>query len=266
MREPVPDVVDRVSEMGWPGSWLTRSCSWFARRRDTAGASPSQLPSGTRWVARMRAASMLLATTLAVGGVRAQEPPQPAPDGAAQPAGAPWTFSATGYWNMPRESGDYLSGIFIAEKSQLHLEARTNYEAKHSQSAFIGWTFSGGESVQFKATPIVGFVGGSTHGVIGGLEASVAIRKFDYYIEAEYLNPHGDESGYLYAWSELGFRPIEWLRLGVVAQRTRIYGGSRDLQRGGFLQVTVRKFTAGFYWFNPGSSDQVAILSLGVSF
>jgi hypothetical protein len=60
----------------------------------------------------MRAASILVATALAVGGVRAQEPLQPAPDAGAQPAGTPWTFSATGYWNMPRESGDYLSGIF----------------------------------------------------------------------------------------------------------------------------------------------------------
>ena len=214
----------------------------------------------------MRSATLLAALTLAAAGVRAQEPPPPAPDAAAQPASAPWTFSATGYWNMPRESGDYLSGIFIAEKSQLHLEARANYEAKHSQSAFLGWSFSGGETVQFKATPILGFVWGSTHGVIGGLEASVAYKKLDYYIEAEYLDPSGAEPGYLYAWSELGYRPIEWLRLGLVAQRTRIYGGDRDLQRGGFFQVTVRKVTAGFYWFNPGSHEQIAILSLGVSF
>ncbi|KDP85540.1 MAG: hypothetical protein ACN6OP_03980 [Pseudomonadales bacterium] len=214
----------------------------------------------------MRSATLLLALTLAATGVGAQEPPQPAPDAAAQPASAPWTFSATGYWNMPRESGDYLSGIFIAEKSQLHLEARANYEAKHSQSAFLGWSFSGGETVQFKATPIVGFLWGSTHGVIGGLEASVAFKKFDYYIEAEYLDPHGAEPGYFYAWSELGYRPVEWLRLGLVAQRTRIYGGDRDLQRGGFFQVTVRKVTGSFYWFNPGSHAQIAILSLGISF
>ncbi|QQX83233.1 hypothetical protein JJQ59_12395 [Cupriavidus necator] len=214
----------------------------------------------------MRGAILLLATALGAGAVQAQEPPQPAPDAAGQAAGSPWTFSATGYWNMPRQSGDYLSGIFIAERKQLHLEARSNYEAVHSQSAFIGWTFSGGEAIQFKATPIVGFVGGSTHGLIGGLEASVAVSKFDYYIEAEYLDARGEDPGYLYAWSELGFRPVEWLRLGLVAQRTRIYGGDRELQRGGFFQVTVRRFTAGFYWFNPGSTDQVAILSLGVSF
>ncbi len=102
--------------------------------------------------------------------------------------------------------------------------------------------------------------------MIGGIEASVAVSKFDYYIEAEYLDARGEEPGYLYAWSELGFRPVEWLRLGLVAQRTRIYGGDREFQRGGFFQVTVRRFTAGFYWFNPGSTDQVAILSLGVSF
>ena len=73
-------------------------------------------------------------------------------------------------------------------------------------------------------------------------------------------------NGYTYAWTELGFRPVEWLRFGVAGQRTRIYGGERDIQRGPFVQATWRRITIGGYWFNPGSNEQVFIGSIGVAF
>ena len=72
---------------------------------------------------------------------------------------------------------------------------------------------------------------------------------------------------YTYAWSELGFRPAEWLRVGVAGQRTRIYGGDRDIQRGPFAQIDRGDHvTIGGYWFNPGSSDQVFVGLIAVTF
>ena len=59
---------------------------------------------------------------------------------------------------------------------------------------------------------------------------------------------------------------MEWLRAGLVAQRTRAYGGERDIQRGPFAQLTWKSFTLGGFWFNPGASDQVFVLSLGATF
>nr|WP_315594647.1 hypothetical protein [uncultured Cupriavidus sp.] len=167
---------------------------------------------------------------------------------------------------MPRHEGSYGSGIFAADRDSLHLEARVNYEAIHAQSAFVGWSFSGGETIQYKITPIVGFVAGSAHGPIVGTEASLAISKFDYYIEAEYLPGTGSTTPYTYAWSELGYRPLPWLRLGLVAQRTRIYGGDREFQRGGLLQLTFGKVTGSIYWFNPASQDQVVIAAVSLTF
>jgi hypothetical protein len=60
-----------------------------------------------------------------------------------------------------------------------------------------------------------------------------------------------DTDSYSNAWSRLGFRRVEWLRVGIAGQRTRIYGGDRDYQRGPFAQVTWRDITIGGYWFNP---------------
>jgi hypothetical protein len=77
---------------------------------------------------------------------------------------------------------------------------------------------------------------------------------------------NGRNDSYLYAWSELGFRPVEWLRIGLAAQRTRAYGGDRELQRGPFAQVTWGNVTFGGFWFNPGSRDQVFVGSIGATF
>jgi len=64
----------------------------------------------------------------------------------------------------------------------------------------------------------------------------------------------------------LGVQTAEWLQLGVVGQRTRAYGGDRDFQRGPFAELTFGPVTIGGYWFNPGSSEQVVVASIGATF
>ena len=176
-----------------------------------------------------------------------------------------WELAATGYWNAPKGGDAFASGIFTADRNAWHLEARANYEAVHAQSAFVGYSFSWGEEVKLDARPIVGGVAGTARGPIAGLEATVSGGPFDYYIEAEHVN---DRVGgnYNYAWTELGWRPVEWLRVGFVGQHTRVYGGERETQRGGLVQFTSGKLTFSAYWFNPGSSEQIAIVALGASF
>jgi hypothetical protein len=214
-----------------------------------------------------RAALLAVAMACACACVEAQELAQPTGRRAGRPDRPDWDFAATGYWNVPRGGHDYGSAILAADRGSLHLEARFNYEAVHAQSAFVGWTFAGGDTVKWELTPILGGVTGAARGPIAGFEASIAGDRFDFYVEAEYVRDREDHaSDYTYAWSELGYRAAPWLRVGLVAQRTRVYGGERDLQRGGLVQVTHGAFTLGAYWFNPGSSDQVVILSVGAAF
>lgn len=186
---------------------------------------------------------------------------------AAPPTAPSWDFALTAYPTSVRHGNDYTSAIGAADRGPLHLEARINYEGVGARSAFVGWTFSGGDSVTWELTPIVGGAWGSVRAFVPGFEASVASGKFDLYVEAEYVRDHGDlDSSYTYVWSELGFKPVEWLRAGLVAQRTRAYGGGRDIQRGPFAQLSWRNFTAGAFWFNPGASDQVVVFSIGATF
>jgi hypothetical protein len=178
-----------------------------------------------------------------------------------------WDFAITAYPTIVRNGENYTSAIVIADRGPLHLEARYNYESVGARSAFVGWTFSAGEAVTWKLTPLLGGAWGTTQAFVPGLEASLAWRRLDFYLEAEYVLDNGERNdSYLYAWSELGFRPVEWLRIGLAAQRTRAYGGDRELQRGPLAQVTWGNVTFGGFWFNPGSRDQVFVGSIGATF
>ena len=178
-----------------------------------------------------------------------------------------WEFAITAYPTDVRGGENYTSAIASADRGSLRLEARYNYESIGARSAFVGWTFSGGDEFTWEVRPLLGGVWGTTQGFVPALEASLAWKKLDFYVEAEYVRDSGEHTNsYFYAWSELGFQPLEWLRIGAAAQRTRAYGGDRDVQRGPFAQVTWGPVTLGGFWFNPGSKDQVFVGSIGATF
>jgi hypothetical protein len=178
-----------------------------------------------------------------------------------------WEFALTAYPTIVRGGENYTSAIATADRGPLHLEARYNYESVGARSAFVGWNFSGGEEITWELTPLLGGAWGTTQAFIPGLEASAAWKQFDIYVEAEYVRVSSERTdSYVYAWSELGFRPVEWLRVGIAGQRTRTYSNERDIQRGPFAQVTWGLVTIGGYWFNPGSSDQVFVGMIGATF
>jgi hypothetical protein len=186
---------------------------------------------------------------------------------ASLPEKPAWEFALTVYPTDVRGGENYTSVIAAADRGPLHLEARYDYEAIGARSAFVGWTFSGGETLAWELTPLLGGAWGTTQAFVPGLEASVSWKRLDFYIEGEYVrDSNARDDSYLYAWSELGFKALEWLRIGAAAQRTTVYGGDRDIQRGPFAQLTWDRVTLGGYWFNPGSEDQIFVASIGATF
>jgi hypothetical protein len=186
------------------------------------------------------------------------------PDAASKPE---TTFALTGFYYAMRDQPDFTVGVASLNRGPLHLEARYNYEARDAGSAFVGWKFAGGDAVTFEVTPMIGALFGAARGVVPGVEASVAYGAVDAYIEAEYVHDLDQHSAnYYYAWSELGWKPVQWLRIGLVGQRTREIENGRDLQRGAFAQIIIDKATLGIYAFNPDSGSRYVIVSLGAQF
>lgn len=207
-------------------------------------------------VATAAAATVAVAADEGRSGRRASSPDRPE-----------WEFGLSAYPTIVRDGENYTPVIGVADRGQLHLEARYNYESIGARSAFVGWTFSGGEEFTWELTPLLGGAWGTTRGFVPGLEASLAWGPVDFYLEGEYVRSTVDvEDSYLYAWTELGYSPVEWLRIGVAGQRTNAYGSDREIQRGPFAQFTWRQLTVGGYWFNPGSSDQIFVGLIGVTF
>ena len=186
---------------------------------------------------------------------------------AGDPEAPKTTAAVTGFYYAMRDQPDFGVGVVTLDRGPLHFEARYNYEARNATSAFVGWTFAGGDALTFEVTPMIGGLFGAARGVVPGVEASLAYRTVDAYIEAEYVRDLDDSSAsYFYAWSELGWRPAEWLRIGLVGQRTRVIDNGLELQRGAFVQLLVDKATLGIYAFNPDSGKRYLIVSLGVQF
>ncbi len=186
---------------------------------------------------------------------------------AASAAEAQWRGAVTGSYYAMRDEPDFGVGVATLARGRLHLEGRWNYEAIDAGSAFVGWTFAGGDTVTWEVTPIVGVLFGSGRGVIPGVEASVAWKAFDAYVEAEYVDDRREPgSRYFYAWTEAGWTPVEWLRLGLVGQRTRTVGAGGDVQLGAFAQVTVQRLTLSLYAFGPDGGARYVIGAVTLTF
>ena len=178
-----------------------------------------------------------------------------------------WSFGVSGALYLLPDEEDFLQPTFKADRGRLHLETRYNYEDRESVSFFAGANFEIGDKVKLVLTPMVGGLAGQTDGIIPALEADITVGPFEAYGEAEYVFDLGDSaSSYFYMWSELSLWPTEWLRAGVVTQRTRVYQTERDIQRGLLVGVSLKRVEGAVYLFNPGSDDHFTVVSLGVSF
>jgi len=179
-----------------------------------------------------------------------------------------WKYDITASYYSFRNQDDFTLAVARADRGPLHLEARVNYEAIDSGSLFVGWKFSGGNKLTWELTPILGAVFGQKEGIAPGFEAALGYGIVDFYTETEYVRDlEVREDSFTYSWNELGFSPLEWLRFGIVTQRSMVYQSDRDIQRGLFAQVMYRKATLGAYVFNPDDSDsRYMVFSLGAEF
>jgi hypothetical protein len=173
--------------------------------------------------------------------------------------------SLLAYW-LP--DGDRFTAPTVAfDRGKLHLEARYNYENLNTTSGWVGYNSHFGDAISVEFTPMLGFVSGDTNGIAPGYHLTIGWRVFDFYTEGEYVFDRDDHSdSFFYSWSELAWSPRDWLRLGLAAQRTRVYRSERDLQPGFLVGVSLGAISLGAYVFNPDRDDPTYVASLAVVF
>jgi hypothetical protein len=189
----------------------------------------------------------------------------PPPAALADPSGKKWSFSASIYGYIVPDSLDYVQPTLTADRGLLHLEARYNYEALKTGSVWVGCNFGAGEKLQWELTPMLGGVFGDATGIAPGFRGLVRIWKLELYCEGEYFADIGDSSrNFFYNWAELTLSPAEWLRFGLVAQRTHVYRTERDLQRGFLVGLIFKHLEFTTYVFNPDESKPTIVLATAV--
>jgi hypothetical protein len=217
---------------------------------------------------KLRLEILVLTVTLGLAPTALAQPStNSAPAPATETVPSQWEFSVTAMGYLVPDSRDYVQPTLTADRDWLHLEARYNYENLETGSAWIGYNFAGGEKLAWQFTPMLGGVFGDTTGIAPGYKGSLSWWKLELYSEGEYVFDTGDSSdSFFYNWSELTLAPVEWLRFGLVTQRTRAYQSDRDIQRGFLVGLSYKRITFTMDLFNPDESKPTIVLAAGVQF
>jgi len=178
-----------------------------------------------------------------------------------------WSFSVSATTYIVPDSRDYVQPTVTADHGWLHLEARYNYEALDTGSAWVGYNLSGGEKLAWELTPMLGGMFGDATGIAAGYKGSLSWWKLELYSEGEYVFDTGTSSdSFFYNWSELTLAPVDWFRFGLVTQRTRVYETDRDVQRGLLVRFSYKKVDLSAYVFNPDEDKPTFVFGLGLTF
>jgi len=201
-----------------------------------------------------RACAVVVVSLLAGHAALAQEAPT-------------WSFDASALTYFVPDSSEFVSPGVKADRGWLHLEARYNYEGFRTASVWFGYNFSVGKELTLDVTAMVGGVMGDTAGIAPGWRFALKYWKLELASESEYVfDSRNSADSFFYNWSELAIAPADWLRAGLVVQRTRLYGEDRELQRGFLVGFSYEKVYATAYVFNPDLAKPTFVLALGVGF
>jgi hypothetical protein len=182
------------------------------------------------------------------------------------PSKDPWEFTLiTDGYILPDQDG-YANPNFTADHGWLHLEARYNSENFRTGSAWIGYNITAGKKLILNVTPMIGGVFGRTNGVAPGCEASLTYKKVEASISNEYVFATNKSDSFYYNWPQVTYSPVNWLQLGLAAQRTKTYKTSLDTQLGFLVGLSYKKMEVTSYVFNPGLATPTVVLELGFSF
>jgi hypothetical protein len=209
----------------------------------------------------------LAAVVLFSGQALAQTPSTKPVSAAAGSASNQWSFSFIFDGYVVPHSEFLISPMFTGDREWLHLEARYNYEDRHTGSLWAGYNFSVGHKLTLEATPMIGGIFGNTTGIAPGYEVSLSYKKVSLSSSGEYVFDTKERGGsFFYSWPQLTYSPSGWLRVGLVAQRTKAYHTNLDVQRGLLVGLSHKNVQFTTYVFNLGWTDPTWVFEAGFDF
>ena len=178
-----------------------------------------------------------------------------------------WEFSLSTFTFLAQHARDYANPNLTADRDWLHLEARYNYEELKTGSVWLGWNFGTGKKLQFEVTPMLGGVFGDITGIAPGYTITIRYKPFKLSTQGEYFFDAGTSSGnFFYSWSKLSASPADWLRLGIVVERTQASGFSSDVRRGPLVGFKYKEVDLTTYWLAPGSDEATFVFAVTFNF
>ena len=178
-----------------------------------------------------------------------------------------WSTSVTADGYVVPHAEFYVSPTVTADWDWLHAEARYNYEDRQTGSLWFGYNFSVGHRLVFEATPMIGGVFGNTTGIAPGYEVALTYKRVSLTSSGEYVFDRKNRNGsFFYSWPQLTYSPVDWLHVGLVAQRTKAYHTNLDVQRGVLAGISYRKVHFTTYIFNAGWTKPTLVVELNYKF
>ena len=178
-----------------------------------------------------------------------------------------WSASLSVTTYLAQHARDFANPVVSADRGWLHLEARYNYEAIKTGSLWAGYNFSTGDKLAIAITPMLGLLFGDVTGVAPGYNVSLSYLHFELATQGEYVFDAGTHSGnFFYSWSELSYVPVDWFRLGMVVDRTKVLGSGFDVRRGPLLGFSHDALDFTTYWLDPGAKDATFVFAVTMDF
>jgi len=164
--------------------------------------------------------------------------------------------------------------VHLQSPANFYAELRYNYEEAKTISLYAGRTFSGGNGLEYKITPMVGYSTGRFTGLSFASNAEAGWKNFFVSSQTQYsmsvrkkdsvtVKRNGDN--FFYSWSELGYDFNDHFFAGISMQYTR-QAGENTFEPGFLAGLSVKNLCFPFYLFNPFQGTRYFIIGVNYEF
>ena len=173
---------------------------------------------------------------------------------------------AENYYYNKSGFGSNIPMLAIETRKKWYAQVRYNYEEEGTLSVFAGKTVSGGETLQYTFTPLLGYSFGNFKGPSLGFDAEVEWKNFFVSSQSQYsMYIPAKDKNFFFTWSEAGYNISDRFYVGPAVQFT--HTKCEDSWEPGFLAgLNFKNLSFPLYLFKPFQHERYFIIGLNYEF